>query len=74
MFYPFIGEFAMYQVFAQMKHNLNFDAFDLIKYPIQHPKLITHWKKLRSSAFQWYKGLGVVDRVFSIKYASAQKS
>jgi hypothetical protein len=28
----FIGEFAIYQVFAQMKHNLNFDAFYLIKY------------------------------------------
>jgi hypothetical protein len=31
--YLFIGEFAMYEVFAQMKHNLNFDAFHLIKYP-----------------------------------------
>jgi hypothetical protein len=31
--YLFIGEFAMYQVFAQMKHNFNFDAFYLIKYP-----------------------------------------
>jgi hypothetical protein len=31
--YLFIGEFAMYRVFAQMKHNLNFDAFYLIKYP-----------------------------------------
>ena len=29
--YLFIGEFAMYQVFAQMKHNLNFDAFYVVK-------------------------------------------
>ncbi len=28
----FIGEFAIYQVFAQMKHKLNFDAFYLLKY------------------------------------------
>ncbi len=31
--YLFIGEFAIYQVFAQMKHNLNCDSFYLIKYP-----------------------------------------
>jgi hypothetical protein len=52
----------MYQVFAQMKHNLNFDAFYLIKYPDWYPKLITHgesWKKhvcrmfLASHFFLW---------------------
>jgi hypothetical protein len=37
----FIGEFGIYRVFAQMKQNLNFDAFYLIKHPDQHPKLIT---------------------------------
>ncbi len=35
-------ENLQYQVYAQMKHNLNFDAFYLIKYPDSHPKLITH--------------------------------
>jgi hypothetical protein len=30
--YLFIGEFAIYQAFAQMKQNLNFDVFYLIKY------------------------------------------
>jgi hypothetical protein len=31
--YLFIGEFAIYPVFAQMKHNLKFDAFYITKYP-----------------------------------------
>ncbi len=30
-------------------------------------------RKLRVSAFQWYKGRGVADRVFLSKYASVQK-
>ncbi len=36
------------------------------------PKTNYTWKKLRVSAFQWYKDLGVTDRVFLRKQASAQ--
>ncbi len=46
------------------KHNLNFDTFYLMKYPFWLPPNPNTVGKLRPSAFQRYKGLGVADRVF----------
>jgi hypothetical protein len=34
------------------------------------PQTINTWRKLRISAFQWYKGMGVADRVFHSKNSS----
>ncbi len=46
------------------KHNLNFDTFYLMIYPYWPPQNPNIIEKLRLSAFQWYQGLGVLDRVF----------
>ena len=54
------------------KHNLNFDTFYLIKRLYWPPPNFNTVRKLRFSAFQRYRGLGVADRVFLTKYASAQ--
>ncbi len=49
------------------EHNLNFDTFYLMKYPSWPPPNPNTIGKLRLSAFQWYKNLGVMDRVFLTK-------
>ncbi len=54
------------------KHNFNFDTFYLMKCPYWPPPNPNTFGKLRRSAFQQCRGLGVADRVFLTKYASAQ--
>ncbi len=54
------------------KHNLNFDTLYLMKCPYWPPPNPNTVGKLRLFAFQWYKNLGVMDRVFLTKLASVQ--
>ncbi len=54
------------------KHYLNFDTLYLMKYPVWPPPNSNTIRKLRLSAFQQYRGLGVADRVFLIEQALAQ--
>jgi hypothetical protein len=46
----------------------NFDVFLIIKLVIATPQTNNTRRKLRSSAFQRYQGLRVVDRVFVVIY------
>ncbi len=50
-----------------IKHNFNFDTFYLMKWPYWPPPNSNTVGKLRLSAFQRYRSLGVADRVFLTK-------
>ncbi len=69
--YLFIGEYSILSI-RTTKHNLNFNTFYLLKCPYWPPPNPNTVGKLKVSAFQRYKGLGVADRVFLTKLASAQ--